>query len=38
VYMNRIRSKLGPVYGVSAIITVRGVGYKFNPDTHGVVR
>jgi len=38
VYMNRIRSKLGPVYGVSAIITVRGVGYKFNPDTDGVVR
>jgi DNA-binding response OmpR family regulator len=38
VYMNRIRSKLGPVYGVSAIVTVRGVGYKFNPDADGAVR
>jgi DNA-binding response OmpR family regulator len=35
VYMSRIRSKLGPVYGVSAIVTVRGVGYKFSPDADG---
>jgi len=35
VYMSRIRSKLGPIYGVSAIVTVRGVGYKFSPDADG---
>jgi DNA-binding response OmpR family regulator len=38
VYMNRIRSKLGPVYSASAILTVRGVGYKFNPDADGAPR
>lgn len=38
VYMNRIRSKLGPVYGASAIVTVRGVGYKFNPAVDGAPR
>ena len=38
VYINRIRSKLGPVYGVSSIMTVRGVGYKFGPDAGGASR
>lgn len=30
VYISRIRTKLGPVYGTSAISTVRGVGYRFD--------
>ena len=32
VYVNRIRTKLGPVHGTSAIATVRGVGYRFSPE------
>lgn len=30
VFMSRIRTKLGPAHGTSAIVTVRGVGYRFD--------